>query len=95
MRNKGGADHLNLAAEGARRDGLGVGPSERRTEMKDKIEAKTDIAPSDVSLVNGGSLYRILKATGVVRTNRWKRSAPDHFRDCDRLGAAAPDYSAV
>ena len=39
--------------------------------MKDKIEAKTDIAPSDVSLVNNGSLYRILKATGVVRTRRW------------------------
>jgi len=39
--------------------------------MKDKIETKADVGLSDVSLTNAGSLYRILKATGVVRTNRW------------------------
>jgi len=39
--------------------------------MTDEIESNADIRLSDVSLIRGGLLYRVLKATKLIRSDRW------------------------
>jgi len=40
--------------------------------MNTEIEANADGRFSDVSLIRGGPLYRILKAIKLIRSDRWE-----------------------